>query len=496
VRRRRRTSFISSILGALCALGILAAGASAAAPVQIDEFGCEVGNACGSATTFVPQSVAVDEATGDVYVTDVEHSLIDRFHADGSYDSQIVNGSFEFGQSRSGIAVDDFGDLYVGGTNGNAYAYEPSGSLVWEKLGVITKICGIGFDPAGGLWIADHQNEDLVELDPATGEKTGTTIIVDTPYDAGPCKFAFHANGTIAAIEFTGALGEYDSDGAFLRDLQPGTGGWATDVAIDPATDSIFAPVYEVINGGSRLRQWSSFGNPLASIAISEERDAIEGVAVDSARHRIYVVDPEAHRVLVFAPPAPLTVNVTGAGEVESNPAGIFCQADESCTAEFAGTVTLAANPAPDHVFAGWLGCKKAGANTCAVTVDGETEVTAVFLKDGTAGPTGLQGETGSSGAKGSDGLPGPRGPQGRQGPAAKVTCTVKGTKKPKVTCTVKQDAIAFAGARVRWRLMRGGHAVSHGTARHGRIQLGALPPGHYRLQVEGRKGATAIVVG
>jgi hypothetical protein len=43
---------------------------------------------------------------------------------------------------------------------------------------------------------------------------------------------------------------------------------------------------------------------------------------------------------------------------------------------------------------------------------------------------------------------------------------------------------------------MRGGHAVSQGTTRHGRIHLGALSPGHYRLKVEGRKGATAIVVG
>src|SRR5262249_17348574 len=128
VKRRRPTSLIASILGALCALGILAAGAPAAAPVLIDEFGCEASNLCDGAATFDPQSVAVDGASGDVYVTDVEHSLIDRFHSDGSYDSQIVNASFEFGQLKSGIAVDGFGDLYVGGRNGNAYAYEPSGA--------------------------------------------------------------------------------------------------------------------------------------------------------------------------------------------------------------------------------------------------------------------------------------------------------------------------------------------------------------------------------
>ncbi|HEX6780971.1 MAG TPA: hypothetical protein VF125_02965 [Solirubrobacterales bacterium] len=46
VRRRRSTSLIASILGAVCALGIVAPAASAE-PVLIDEFACEVGNCKG-----------------------------------------------------------------------------------------------------------------------------------------------------------------------------------------------------------------------------------------------------------------------------------------------------------------------------------------------------------------------------------------------------------------------------------------------------------------
>lgn len=189
---------------------------------------------------------------------------------------------------------------------------------------------------------------------------------------------------------------------------------------------------------------------------------------------------------------------------MESNPVGISCQADETCANEFAGVVTLTANPAPGYILAGWLGCKKTSADTCVVTVDIATEVTAVFLKEGAVGSTGPQGGTGATGltgadgangANGNDGPAGPRGPRGERGPAVKVTCKVRGIRKRKVTCRVKQDAAASA-ARLRWRLMRNGNAVSHGIARHGRIQLGTLPPGHYRLKVEGRKGATAIVVG
>ncbi len=215
--------------------------------------------------------------------------------------------------------------------------------------------------------------------------------------------------------------------------LQTEPGAWTSDVAVDPAAGSLFATAYEPSPFHPELRQWDSSGNPVASVALPGQN--IDGVAVDGSRHRVYLVDKETNEVLVYAPPSPLTVNVTGAGGVESNPSGISCQADESCTAELAGPVTLTASPAPGHVFAGWLGCKKTSANTCTVTIDGETEVTAVFLKDGTTGPSGPQGGTGaagSNGAKGSDGAAGPQGPQGRQGPPPRSPARSRAPKNPR----------------------------------------------------------------
>jgi|GEM_PF-6693961 len=503
MRHRPATSFIASILGALCLLGINAA-ASAGAPVLIDEFACEVGNACNGATSFEPRSLAVDENTGDVYVADGEQSVVDRFRPDGSYDSQITNGAFDFFTTPASIAVNDAGNLYIGGKEGNAYAYGPSGSLLWEKPEAIDhRIRDMAFDPSGGLWALDRSDKELVELDLASGEETGATISLTVDPVFVPCAFAFRNTGTIAAGGCEASLSEYAADGSFLRELQADEpGAWAFGVAVDTDTDSLFATVDGPTAGSPKLRQWDSSGDPIASVAIPTGYNTGE-VAVDSTHNRIYILDLEHREILVYAPSAPLTLNVTGAGDVESSPSGISCHAEETCTSEFAGVVTLTAQPAPGHILAGWLGCKKSGLDTCTVPIDGATEVTAVFLEQGSAGPTGPigpQGETGSTGAKGADGAKGsegavgPQGPRGEQGPPARVTCKVRGAKKPKVTCMVKGGTASTA--RLRWRLVRAGHMIDHGTAPHGRIQLGSLPPGHYRLKVEGRKAATVIVVG
>ncbi len=64
------------------------------------------------------------------------------------------------------------------------------------------------------------------------------------------------------------------------------------------------------------------------------------------------------------------------------------------------------------------------------------------------------------------------------------------------MTCTVKQSASASA-SRLKWRLVRGGHAYSHGTASHGRLQLDLsnLRRGRYLLHIEGQKKATVIQI-
>jgi List-Bact-rpt repeat protein/collagen triple helix repeat protein len=274
-------------------------------------------------------------------------------------------------------------------------------------------------------------------------------------------------------------------------------------------------------NPGSEFGGWTGDCDSVAGNECEVDMDA------DKAIEATFALEDSVALMLIKG-------GAENGGTVTSSPAGIDC--GPACnveTAEYeAGEiVTLTATPAAGYVFAGWLGCKYVSPGVCEVTVNGPgtTEVTAVFLKNGVVGPQGPAGDDGQNGAQGpqgpagqngaqgpagqngaqgpagqngaqgpagQNGAQGPAGPQGPQGPAGKVTCVVKKKgAKVKVTCTVKAPA---SSSRLRWRLMRGGKAYSHGAAQHGHLSLDLsnLSKGRYLLHVQGQKGGTRILIG
>lgn len=84
-----------------------------------------------------------------------------------------------------------------------------------------------------------------------------------------------------------------------------------------------------------------------------------------------------------FAPipnlPVALSVFVAGGGEVVSSPTGIVCSSG-TCVEDFPhdSTVTLQANPNPNHVFSGWSGACT-GMGSCIVALPSPMLVTATF---------------------------------------------------------------------------------------------------------------------
>jgi hypothetical protein len=100
-----------------------------------------------------------------------------------------------------------------------------------------------------------------------------------------------------------------------------------------------------------------------------------------------------------------LTLTVKGTGEVSIDPPGVVC--DSSCRQPLpAGTeVTLVATPGSGSVLASWGGaCAGATGDSCELTLDGQTRVTATFATREPPSPGGGGGGSGGPGGGGGGG--------------------------------------------------------------------------------------------
>jgi Collagen triple helix repeat (20 copies)/Divergent InlB B-repeat domain len=610
--------FALALVGALCALGLVAASASAL-PVQRTcvEVGGDNAHCFNGAEAFdgemTPSQLAVDEASGDVYVLSAENDAVDVFAPTGAYLRQlkVPSGNFGFNLSNYGneIAVDpSSGNVYVVGAEssgpGRLTSFDSTGTFRWQvQPGGGTGLTGVAVDNSGNLWTTNiaASAEQAEPRSTADGSVNGSPVLA--PYEAqAPTTLAFDSTGVVyfgRAID--GKLWKVTPDVSGTRENLGETTFGNVAVAVDRGTDEVYGAFVSGVN------VFASSADGSGKLGTFAEGGEINGVTVDASRGRVYLSNGGlSNTIQIWSLTRNLTVDEAGAGSgsvecaidggaLEPCPASVREGSEvkfvagagpgselgpisgtgsaESCTAsgcEFTadedssisvaflipgvnvflggsaegsvtstapdtaidcgatcsapypnGTVvTLQAAPSPGAVFAGWIGCKHTGALTCQVTIDEETEVTAVFVKNGVEGPPGQDGQDGSSGSQGPQGNPGAMGatgatgpqgdsgakgdsgaagPQGKQGPAGKVKviCKVKGKK---VTCAVKQNSKRGhkrhqKRGRVHWRLKRAGRTVARGASRHGRLRLGALAPGHYRLQVADQKGSTAIVV-
>jgi hypothetical protein len=459
-----------------------------------------------------PRSLAVDPSSGDVYVGDTGNEVVDEFNSDGSTLLMEINGGAtpqgEF--SPNTLAVTTSGVLYVGfrfgpvvdrfsasGTyecqiTGTSSATQCGGAASKTPQGSIEP-AGVAVGPTGDLYQSDPSIGDVnifspdvtVIEHPLTVKKTGTGKGTITSTPAGiDCKSAetecthefpeenvklketaapgstftkwegctAEAGGacevTTSAAEEAKAEFTADTPVAFTpADAGPGAG----EVKCEVDTDGGFVPCASeygegtelVIEGveaaGATFAGWSNgTGSAGACTGTGTCAFTIEAATTITATF---------NKATSF----PLSVYVTGKGEVSSNPAGILaCTATggTGCEAQLKGVVTLTATaePGSGYVLAGWIGCKKATASTCEVDVTAAREVTAVFLQEGVQGQNGegvtievlapgehdcagggiavtvgadgaptyvCNGEEGEVGVEGIEGLPGPEGKAG-----------------------------------------------------------------------------------
>jgi hypothetical protein len=196
---------------------------------------------------FGVAALAVDRATGSIYVADGGNEAVDKFNAEGKAEnfvsgpsagsssllgpsavetfgdqSPIVGGRPSFFRLFPSLAVDNSGGLggvgegeqgrlYVGGLNGPIDAFDNEGNFLWtlprEEGGepVTEGACGMTVDSEGHLWVAAGASTDahgyrekVVEFDTTGSSLPSTTPIGEISITSGvkqPCGLAIDHDG-------------------------------------------------------------------------------------------------------------------------------------------------------------------------------------------------------------------------------------------------------------------------------------------------------------
>ncbi len=174
-----------------------------------------------------PEAVAVDQATGEVYVYDRSNEVIDVFTATGEYLFQIASaGGSGLGSSVTGLAVDGAtGDLLVGDEgNGASVVYvldAATGAYVatWSGADTPQK------EFAGRLALAINVSGDVYVASSGVTEQSGGVQVETAP----------------AVVDHLTATGEYESQIARIPgEASTLPAGSLHGVAVDPSSGDVY----------------------------------------------------------------------------------------------------------------------------------------------------------------------------------------------------------------------------------------------------------------
>ncbi|HEY1688081.1 MAG TPA: hypothetical protein VGF95_04380 [Solirubrobacteraceae bacterium] len=356
-RSRRISTALALAIAVIMALGVGVSSAFAGeAHPLLTEFGT------GSGSFENPDGIAVDEATGDVYVAAIGDDTVYKFDASGgpadfsALGTNALMHSFSFPTlygSPAAIAVDNAcvqhtpaltgraceefdpsaGDLYVmDAGNGVIDKFNPEGSYLSQIGGLGGELLGIGIDASGSLHVDLAAGHVLVidEFDSATVNHLTASQELESenqvagdwgvPGEPKAHSFAVSAGGDDYAV-YEPSCACTAKFGQKLSPLGSVDGAEAGDVAVavDPVTGSLFA------DDQSSVAEWDtgamnrdspevkSAGTLVTRFGSSElaGTSGQGGIAVNGKTGEIYVSNPESGEVDVFGSDAPsVTVGV------------------------------------------------------------------------------------------------------------------------------------------------------------------------------------------
>jgi DNA-binding beta-propeller fold protein YncE len=350
---------------ALAARGHVFTGATIGAPCELLEI------PCGPGKLNEPSGIAVNEATGNVYVIDTKNNRVESFSSTGTFlhqfNGQEIDGlpggplkeapaKFSFptpAAETSGIAFDNSchvqhltGSACTDPSNEDVYVADVGHHLIdkftatGEFVGQITAPTGehqerlfeeprgVAVDSHGQLWLSGGNEgiDNFSNAQPNQFISFRVPNVRNEPFDPGFPAPGFAVDSldnlylayTNGVVEFSGVEGTLsETEGVFFAkqlkspvDAEPPTG-----VATEVPGDHVY------VDHEATLARYDAKDSLLERLAVPGEHGG--GVAVSAAAETLYVADAPAGLVRVGSPelPKPPTVSASGVSDVSSTSA-------------------------------------------------------------------------------------------------------------------------------------------------------------------------------
>jgi virginiamycin B lyase len=456
------------------------------------------GNANNSFITGASSPVGVAVDSQHVYWTNSANGTIGRANLDGTG----VNQSFISGVGTpEGLAV-DAQHLYWGDDSTQQIARaDINGTNVQPAfIRGVAGPRGIAVDGEHIYWAA------YGTITIARANLDGTHIkglVTPSTYPTGVAVDSGHVYWANSGDD---AIGRANLDGTAVdqRFVTQTTSPWG--VAVDAGPLGSAHPSAASIDFGTQARD--TLGAPRALTVTNPGPGPlhVRRATVTGTNHDDFLISSDDCSQATLAPGASCAVDLRfGPSATGARSASLSVTSDDPdgpLTVGLSGTGgALPQGPAGDPGATGPTGPAGPGGPTGPAGPTGPTGSTGPGGPAGPSGPAGPGGAQGPAGPAGTPGAQGPAGPQGAPGRDAVVRCSLKRnkrTKRTRVVCNVKLAAPRTA--KLRWRLVRGGHVYARGVAHARRggatIRLPRLAHGRYLLRIAGRRNATTIVAG
>jgi virginiamycin B lyase len=366
---RRRSIAISVV--AILAIAVWAAfgnthGAQAAGPEFRSTFGPE---GVGGGETFSRvNGIAVELASGHVYVLDAGSERLYKFDLEGEPENftssgsnfiEGVGGAFggenELAVAPAGSPGGTAGDIYVANGTEALQIYDEDGTKLGE-LSDSGEVCGVAVDPAGNLFVGIF-NETIKKYTPSTNPPTNADLTGTGTVNIGLCNVAADGLGNVYASSFNG---EKTARLEGLADSNPATlePGGAT-LAVNPTTNDLYLLKAPEPEPGKEVEaevgRYGSSGSLIESLGKGKlSKNGPRGIA--AAGERVYVSNG-AGEVALFAPPPPSQPAIESQSVTEVGLTNVV----------LAGTINPHAKSTRYHVEYGLADCSQSACATAPV---------------------------------------------------------------------------------------------------------------------------------